>query len=114
MASSPDPEGLDQAELQTSADLLASLFDGIEQRAEAGVQPPPLRSARILTYLPDIDALTQGLQRGSLVVLAGCTGMGKTTLALNLARNISLQSQISVLYGADDSQPEGMREDNRN
>jgi replicative DNA helicase len=96
---------VDQAELQSSADLLAALFDGIEQRT-AGGEPTPLRSNRILTYLADVDAMTQGLQRGSLVVLAGSTGMGKTTLALNLARNISLHSQIPVLYGAYDSPPE--------
>jgi len=108
MVSSPDPDGVDQNDVQSSAGLLSALFDDIEQRAVAGEPPTPLHSNRILTYLADVDALTQGLQRGSVVVLAGCTGMGKTTLALNLARNISLYSQVPVLYGAYDSPPEAL------
>lgn len=102
------PYCVGQTELQSSADLLVPLFDGIEQQTATGEQPTTLHRNRILTYLADIDALTQGLQRGSMVVLAGCTGMGKTTLALNLARNISLHSQVPVLYVAYDSPPEAL------
>ena len=90
--------------VQSSAVLAAELFDGIERRSHASGAFPDLSDRRIPTHFPEIDAITQGLQRGSLVVLAGSTGMGKTTLALNLARNISLQSQTPVLYGAYDSQ----------
>jgi len=108
MVSSPDPEGVDQAEPQSSADLVAGLLDGIEQCAAGGDHPCPPMGNRIPTHLGDIDALTQGLQRGSLVVFAGSTGMGKTALALNLARNISLHGQIPVLYGAYDSAPESL------
>ena len=32
----------------------------------------------------DFDAMTQGLQRGSLVVVAGRPSMGKTSFAMNL------------------------------
>jgi replicative DNA helicase len=49
--------------------------------------------------------MTQGLRRGSLVVLAGSTGMGKTALALNLARNISLRGEVAVHICALDSSP---------
>ncbi len=33
------------------------------------------------------DAMTQGLQKGDLIILAGRPSMGKTTLALNIAEN---------------------------
>jgi len=61
---------------------------------------------RILTHLWDLDAMTQGLRRGSLVILAGSTGMGKTTFALNLAYNISAYSKVPVVYGGYDSPPQ--------
>lgn len=89
--------------VQSSAGLAAELFDGLEKRSHASGDLPTLLDRRIPTHFSEIDAITQGLRRGSLVVLAGSTGMGKTTLALNLARNISLQSQTTVLYGAYDS-----------
>jgi replicative DNA helicase len=89
--------------MQSSAALVAELFDRIEVRSHASSEFPHPLDRRIPTHFSEIDAVTQGLQRGSLVVLAGSTGMGKTTLALNLARNISLQSQTTVLYGAYDS-----------
>ena len=89
--------------VKSSSVLAAELFDSIEQKSQASGALPDLSYRRIPTHFPKIDAITQGLHRGSLVVLAGSTGMGKTTLALNIARNISLQSQMTVLYGAYDS-----------
>ena len=35
--------------------------------------------------------MTQGLQRGSLVVVAGRPSMGKTSFAMNLAKNVAKQ-----------------------
>ena len=92
--------------LHSSAALVAELFDRIEERSHTSSEFPHPSDRCIPTHFSEIDAVTQGLQRGSLVVLAGSTGMGKTTLALNLARNISLQSQTTVLYGAYDSPPQ--------
>ena len=79
---------------------------GREQRSHSNGALANLSDLLIPTHFSEIDAITQGLQRGSLVLLAGSTGMGKTTLALNIARNISLQSQATVLYGAYDSPPQ--------
>lgn len=89
--------------MQSIAELTMQLFESIEQRSHASEGSPDRSDRRVPTHFAEIDAITQGLQRGSLLVLAGSTGMGKTTLALNLARNISLQSQTTVLYGAYDS-----------
>lgn len=98
---------MDRAWIQTSAQLAANLLEDMEQRSQLA-DPVPHLPGRILTHLGDFDALTQGLQRGSFMVLAGSTGMGKTTLALNLARNISLFGKTPVVYGTNDSAPEAL------
>lgn len=42
------------------------------------------------TKLHGIDSIIGGLQNGCLYVLAGATGMGKTALGLNIAKNVAL------------------------
>ena len=43
-----------------------------------------------LTGFPSLDRLTNGLQPGELTLLAARSGMGKTTLALDVATNVAL------------------------
>jgi len=47
----------------------------------------------IRTGFHDLDAMTGGLQRGDLIVIAGRPSMGKTALALNLATHCAVGSQ---------------------
>ena len=44
----------------------------------------------------DFDALTQGLPRGGLIVLGGRPAMGKTSLSLNMALNVSKTQNLPV------------------
>lgn len=44
------------------------------------------------TGFQDLDQKTSGFQPGELIVIAGRPSMGKTALALNIARNASLQT----------------------
>ena len=46
----------------------------------------------------DLDSMTQGLQRGSLVVIAGRPSMGKTSLATNLSKNVAQENKLPVCY----------------
>ncbi len=46
---------------------------------------------------PILDQLTSGLHPGELVVLAARPGMGKTSLALNVAESVGLRRQVPVL-----------------
>lgn len=51
----------------------------------------------LATGLSDLDALTSGLQRSDLVIVAGRPSMGKTTLVMNMAEHASIQSKHPVL-----------------
>lgn len=52
----------------------------------------------IKTGFSDLDWLTQGLQPQELIIIAARPGMGKTSLALQLASEASLQKRGSVLF----------------
>ncbi len=71
-------------------EILSTKFEEIESRAlgnsESGIQ--------VCFY--DFDALTQGLPRGGLIVLGGRPAMGKTSLSLNMALNVSKTHNLPV------------------
>ncbi|HDN59104.1 MAG: replicative DNA helicase [Candidatus Neomarinimicrobiota bacterium] len=48
------------------------------------------------TGLSDLDNLTSGFHNGDLIIIAGRPGMGKTALALTIARNAAVNWQIPV------------------
>ena len=63
-------------------------------------------SAGITTSFSDFDAMTQGLRRGDLKAFAGRPSMGKTSLALQFARNIAGQNLPVCFFGFDLSKEE--------
>ena len=58
------------------------------------------RKSGSLTGIPsgfyDLDNLLSGFQKSDLIILAGRPSMGKTALALNFARNCSIDGNIKV------------------
>jgi replicative DNA helicase len=55
----------------------------------------------------DLDRITQGLNRGNLVIIAGRPGMGKTSFALNVAQHISIRERRTVgIFSLEMSQQE--------
>jgi replicative DNA helicase len=55
----------------------------------------------------DLDAITHGLHPGNLIILAGRPGMGKTSLALNVAQNVTLRGSGTVgIFSLEMSQQE--------
>lgn len=51
----------------------------------------------IPTGYKDLDSLLAGLQRSDLIILASRPSMGKTTLSLNIAHHVAVQSKLPVL-----------------
>jgi len=50
----------------------------------------------VATHFVDFDHLTSGLQRSDLIIVAGRPSMGKTALALNIARNAAVKDGVPV------------------
>jgi len=71
------------------SELVASNFDTLEKRAE---------SKSLLTGIPsgfsDLDHLTSGFQNSDLIIIAARPAMGKTSFALNIARNAAVEYNI--------------------
>lgn len=72
-------------------DLLNGGFDTIEQGQKNKGMPTGVPSG-----FKDIDTLTSGFQNSDLIILAARPSMGKTALALNLARNAAVDYNIPV------------------
>ena len=59
------------------------------------------------TGFADLDALTNGLHPGQLIVIAGRPGLGKSTLGLDIARSASVKSsQASCIFSLEMSKTE--------
>jgi replicative DNA helicase len=71
--------------------VLTETFDRID---ELHREPGKLRG--LPTAFPDLDKLLAGLQRSDLVVLAARPSVGKTSLALDIARNVAVQQKQPV------------------
>ncbi len=50
----------------------------------------------VSTGFPDLDNILAGLQRSDLVVLAARPSLGKTSLALDIAKNVALKENLAV------------------
>jgi replicative DNA helicase len=72
-------------------DALAESFDRLD---ELHKQAEGLRG--IPTGFRDIDDTLAGFQRSNLIILAARPGVGKTSLALNIAQNLTVKSKLPV------------------
>ncbi|MCS7337807.1 MAG: replicative DNA helicase [Verrucomicrobiae bacterium] len=50
----------------------------------------------ITTGYPDLDRLTDGLHAGEMIVIAARPGMGKTSIALNIAEHVAVDLKLPV------------------
>jgi replicative DNA helicase len=76
--------------LTPAGDILARTFEEIETRSLGTAV------AGIPISFDDLDAMTQGLQRSDLIIVAGRPAMGKTAVALNIARNVAQLHDLPV------------------
>jgi len=73
-----------------TAEILTSTFNEIESRSLGTAV------AGIPVNFYDLDAITQGLQRSDLIIVAGRPAMGKTSIVLNIAKNVAQIHKLPV------------------
>jgi len=71
--------------------IIESNIDALEER-----QGNRSLVTGVATGFTKIDGLTAGFQKSDLIILAGRPGMGKTALALNIAKNAAIDANIPV------------------
>ena len=82
----------DSEDMKNLASIMPTTFENIEKSSYGKY------STGVPVSFHDLDAMTQGLQRGSLVVVAGRPSMGKTSFAMNLAKNVAKTNKLPVCY----------------
>ncbi len=68
----------------------------LEETMELLEESPGKGLVGVPTGFIDLDRMTHGLGHGALVIVAGRPGMGKTSLALNIATHVAVQLKKTV------------------
>lgn len=76
--------------LRDTSRSIGETMDKTIERMSAAMRHEPM-ALGIPTCLVELDALIGGLQRGNLVVIAGRPSMGKSSVAVSVARQIALR-----------------------
>ena len=77
---------------RSALDVLVDLSDKVASGKVGEYQPVPLG------FTPLDKTIGMGLRPGELMLIGGAQGTGKTTMALQMARNIASGGQANVLY----------------
>lgn len=83
---------------QHIADVAA---EGYERYAELHTAENPEELRGLNTGFADLDRMLDGLEPGSLTILAARPSMGKTSLALNIAQNVSRQGKTAAVFSLE-------------
>ena len=81
----------DSSDLVAIQDLVVESYEQIEHRFNNKDE-----LVGVTTGFYDLNALTSGLQKSDLIILAARPSMGKTAFALNLAQNVALKGKKAV------------------
>ena len=73
--------------------ILLKVFDRLTELAETGNTFPGLS-----TGLRDLDQKINGLNKSDLILIAARPGMGKTSMALNIALNVAKKTDVTVAF----------------
>jgi replicative DNA helicase len=83
-------------------DLMQPTMDELEAIGSRGGS-----MSGVATGFADLDALTNGLHPGQLIVIAGRPGLGKSTMGLDIARSASVKNSLaSVIFSLEMSKTE--------
>src|SRR5919202_5332600 len=77
---------------RSALDVLVDLNDKVTTGKVGEYQPVPLG------FTPLDKTIGTGLRPGELLLIGGAQGTGKTTMALQMARNVASGGQANVLY----------------
>ncbi len=77
---------------RSALDVLVDLNDKVTSGKVGEYQPVPLG------FTPLDKTIGTGLRAGELLLIGGAQGTGKTTMALQMARNVASGGQANVLY----------------
>ena len=77
--------------LMKISNVIQDVYNSISEMAASGVKMPGLP-----TGLCDLDSTILGLNKGDLVLIASRPGMGKTSIALNIALHVAKTSKKAV------------------
>jgi len=83
---------VEKAKIRSMMDVMKDVFNGIED-----IRDRKSRIRGLATGFYEIDDMTSGLQKKQLYIVAGRPSMGKTSLGMNIAENVALREQKSVL-----------------
>ena len=82
----------DSEDMKNLASTMPLTFENIEKSSLGKY------STGVPVSFYDLDSMTQGFQRGSLIVIGGRPSMGKTSFAMNLATNVAKANKLPVCY----------------
>ncbi|MCX7628502.1 MAG: AAA family ATPase [Methylophilaceae bacterium] len=75
-------------------------------RLEPNVQPADFDFEIIPSGIPELDAmLNGGIERGTVTLITGPSGVGKTTLGMQFIKEAAARGERSVLYCFEEEQP---------
>lgn len=60
-----------------------------------------VRADRIRLGFPELDELISGLHSGELILIAARPSMGKTTFAIQIAKNLAINNQNAALFSLE-------------
>ena len=100
MKNSMEKDQTKVVEFKSLKDLMESNYEEMENLSLGSIR------GGIPVSFFDFDAMTQGLRRGDLIAFAGRPMMGKTSLALQVAKNIASQKLQVCFFSFDMSKEE--------
>src|SRR5438270_345178 len=78
----------------TLQEAVAKAYDRIDIRQQRG----EMSMSGIATGFVDLDDKTAGLQNSELIILAARPSVGKTAMALNIARHVAVDEKAPVFF----------------
>ena len=76
---------------------VSDVLDGAIERIEE-IENQGTGLSGLATHFADLDSTLAGLQDGNLVVIAARPSMGKTSLAINIATNVSKEKKVTAFF----------------